>query len=166
MPLWMLLELTNCAPLSIQTLLWLPHKLQPTTLSLLMQHIWNLGLTHVWHFLTTQSFWCGLPSERSMKPRNWSSFAISTFSIRYRLSNVPLPILSRKPCLNISASTLQDPWASFPLYMHPWIVNHLSLFFLGDTVGTSLGIDPVDWNRVWSSVANYSFNTATLETSV
>lgn len=31
-------------------------------------------------------------------------------------------------------------------------------------MGTRLGIDPVDWDRVWSAIANCSFNTATLET--
>lgn len=43
-PLWVLLELPNCAPLLMQALFWLPQKLWPTSLIPLMLHslkLWN-----------------------------------------------------------------------------------------------------------------------------
>lgn len=43
-PLWFFLELPNCAPIAMPTLLWLPHNLPPLTLSPLLHHslqVWD-----------------------------------------------------------------------------------------------------------------------------
>lgn len=173
----------------MQTLLWLPHKLQ------LWAHLYNavwkwwdfvkywsclmspflLLLPISWwnshccteHFLTHSVFSNMAPSEKPTTPCNQSSFAISTSRIGYPLSNIQ-PIPSRKQHLNIPVSTLQGPWALFPLSTYPWRRSSFAYFSSVTQWEQDLAseVDPAGWSKAWSSVAKCAFNTATLKAAI
>lgn len=98
-PLWVLLELPNCAPIAMPTLLWIPHNLCPSTLSPLMHHslqVWD----SVWYSAWLMSpFLPLLPiSNNSLfppgldQPRAFSWWVTNGFShVRHFLTTRPLP---------------------------------------------------------------------------